>query len=84
MRPMQVRWEMEEIPGMNPQISGCSPNDAKSESLSCTSPSMTSMVEQEAYSTYPYGSMDILRCFKGETRGSIVNGLEDAWEKASY
>ena len=80
---MQVRREVEEIPGMNPQISGCSSNDTESESLSCTLPSMTSMVKQEAH-TYPYGSMDILRCFKWGTRGSIVDPVEDAWEKVSY
>ena len=32
-----------------PANSGCSSNDAESESLSCTSPSMTSMVKQEAH-----------------------------------
>ena len=85
----QVRREMKETAGSNPQSSGCSSNDAilavgKLE-LHFTlqdeygnASLLDHHFQEEVHNVYPYNPIGILRYFKWETSGRVADRAEHA------
>lgn len=47
-------------------------------------PRLSITASKKSIHIYPYDTMDILRCFKWETWGRVVDRAKDTWEKATF
>ena len=91
MRPMQILRGAKEIPWNKPQIPERDSDDASPavrkfglhftlQDKRGNASSLEQYCQQEVHNTYPYGTMDILRCFKWSTLDCVVDQAEKDWK----